>query len=39
MYLAQPDRVTKPWYTDSEFKKVEDTEAGEEAEERRARNK
>ncbi|RXK36135.1 hypothetical protein M231_06626 [Tremella mesenterica] len=39
MYLARPERETKPWYTDKEFKRVEDKETGEEAEQRRARDK
>jgi hypothetical protein len=39
MYLSRPDRETKPWYTDREFKRVEDAEAGDEAEFRRARDR
>lgn len=39
MYLGRPERETKPWYTDRELKRVEDKELGEEAEERRERER
>ncbi|WVF70495.1 hypothetical protein IAT40_005285 [Kwoniella sp. CBS 6097] len=39
MYLGRPDKETKPWYADRELKRVEDREIGEEAEERRARDR
>ncbi|KAK8865955.1 hypothetical protein IAR55_001104 [Kwoniella newhampshirensis] len=39
MYLGRPERETKPWYADKDLKRVEDTETGEEAEERRARDR
>lgn len=39
MYLGRPERETKPWYADKELKRVEEKETGEEAEERRARER
>jgi len=39
MYLGRPERETKPWYTNREMRRVEDMEIGEEAEERRARDR
>ncbi|WWD17854.1 hypothetical protein CI109_102298 [Kwoniella shandongensis] len=39
MYLGRPERETKPWYADKDLRRVEDMETGEEAEERRARDK
>jgi hypothetical protein len=39
MYLGRPERETKPWYADRDLKRVEDKEAGDEAEERRARDR
>ena len=39
VFLARPDRETKPWYTDKEMKRVEEKEISEEAEIRRARDK
>lgn len=39
MYLGRPEKETKPWYTDRELKRYEEKETGEEAEERRARDK
>lgn len=39
MYLYRPDRETKPWYTDRELKRVEEKELGDEAEEKRARDR
>lgn len=39
MYLSRPERETKPWYTDRELKRVEEKELGEEAEEKRARER
>lgn len=39
MYLGRPERETKPWYTDRELKGVEEKEIGEEAEERRERER
>ena len=39
MYLGRPEKETTPWYTDRELKHVEDRETGEEAEERRERER
>lgn len=39
MFLSRPDRETKPWYTDSEMKRAEERETGDEAEKRRARDR
>ncbi|WVR05923.1 hypothetical protein IAU60_002949 [Kwoniella sp. DSM 27419] len=39
MYLGRPEKETKPWYTDRDLRRVEDKETGEEAEERRARER
>ncbi|WVN85401.1 uncharacterized protein L203_100547 [Cryptococcus depauperatus CBS 7841] len=39
VYLARPDRETKPWYTDKEMRQFKDRELGEEAEGRRARDR
>ena len=39
MYLARPDKETKPWYTDPGLRRIEEREMGEEAEERRARDR
>jgi hypothetical protein len=39
MYLSRPERETKPWYTDRELKRVDEKDTGEEAEERRRRDK
>lgn len=39
MYLGRPDRETKPWYTDKEFKRVEEKADGEEYDRRRERQR
>ncbi|WWC86292.1 uncharacterized protein L201_001165 [Kwoniella dendrophila CBS 6074] len=39
LYLGRPDKETKPWYVDKDLKRIEDREIGEEAEERRERDR
>ncbi|WWC58697.1 uncharacterized protein I303_101241 [Kwoniella dejecticola CBS 10117] len=39
LYLGRPDKETKPWYADKDLKRIEDREVGEEAEERRERDR
>ncbi|WVW82349.1 hypothetical protein I302_104356 [Kwoniella bestiolae CBS 10118] len=39
LYLARPDKETKPWYADKDLKRVEDKEVGDEADERRERDR
>ncbi|WWD09455.1 hypothetical protein V865_007579 [Kwoniella europaea PYCC6329] len=39
LYLGRPDKETKPWYTDKDLKRVEDKEVGDEADERRERDR
>ncbi|WRT64180.1 uncharacterized protein IL334_001109 [Kwoniella shivajii] len=39
LYLGRPDKETKPWYADKDLKRVEDKDTGEEAEERRERDR
>lgn len=39
VYLRPKDRDTKPWYSDRDLRRYEDMEDGEQAEERRARDK
>ncbi|ODN84546.1 hypothetical protein L202_00476 [Cryptococcus amylolentus CBS 6039] len=39
VYLARPDKETKPWYTDRDMKRYDEKEVGEDAEFRRARDR
>ncbi|ORY23222.1 hypothetical protein BCR39DRAFT_363326 [Naematelia encephala] len=39
MYLSRPEKETKPWYTDKELRRHEEREMGDEAEERRERER
>lgn len=39
MYLSRPAKETQPWYADRQLQRYEDRAVGEEAEERRARDK
>ncbi|WVQ70881.1 hypothetical protein IAR50_000406 [Cryptococcus sp. DSM 104548] len=39
VYLARPDKETKPWYTDKDMKRYDEKEVGEDAEFRRARDR
>ncbi|ORX36014.1 hypothetical protein BD324DRAFT_629861 [Kockovaella imperatae] len=39
MYLARPDKETKPWYSDKDLRRIEEWESGDQAEERRARDR
>jgi hypothetical protein len=39
MYLGRPEKETKPWYADRDLKRVDEKEVGEEAEERREKER